>query len=156
MSIDCLNCIETTLDTIESAKAELVAIPANDRNREQLDEAYAGLSMAQRALLNLITPACSKPSHGNSMGLGLLSPLRDAVRSLRNAIESEGVVNILDVVIVDVWGGDVLAFFSRVSTARAKRIRRQWRSKKISGTRVVFCPAGSHQQTITTEENCSI
>jgi hypothetical protein len=47
----------------------------------------------------------------------------------------------IDVMIVDVWGGDVLAFFSRVSTSRAKRIRRRWRSKKIPGTRVVFCPA---------------
>lgn len=89
MSIDSLNCIETTLDAIESAKVELLTIAATDRNREQLDKAYTGLSMAHRALVSLIAPSHSEALNGNSMGL--LSPLRDAVQSLRNVIQGEGV-----------------------------------------------------------------
>lgn len=91
MSIDCLNCIETTLDAIESAKVELLAIAATDRNIDQLFEAYTGLSIAQQALLNLVAPDCSKPASGHSMGSGFLSPLRDAVQTLRNAIQGKGV-----------------------------------------------------------------
>jgi hypothetical protein len=46
-----------------------------------------------------------------------------------------------DVMIVDVWHGDVLAVISGVSQARARRIRRVWRSRRIKGTRAVVCRA---------------
>ena len=46
-----------------------------------------------------------------------------------------------DVMIVDVWHGDVLAVIAGVSRARARRIRRGWRSRRIKGTRAVVCRA---------------
>lgn len=56
--------LEAVLKSIEQAKAELLLLDPSPRALKDLDEAYAALANAQRAILRLIGPTSPTSTKG--------------------------------------------------------------------------------------------
>ena len=65
MSIS-IESLEAVLESIVAAKTELLLLDPSLCPKKDLDEAYAGLANAQRAILRLIGPTSPTSTKGNS------------------------------------------------------------------------------------------